>query len=70
MSNAKTQILAEVARLLDSGKSLVITTIDEVEESAARRFAHDDVVPHAGRRRCIQRVILPDGTVICIKYED
>ena len=61
-------ILGRIEQLLESGVSLVVTTLDAPETEDARAFASTVSLKGHGRR-CIQRVIMPDGTIICVKYE-
>lgn len=68
MSGAERRVLAEVERLLQAGRSLAITTIDSADASVAGRFDAADVLSEASGR-CVQWVILPDGTRICVKYK-
>ena len=71
MADPKEQILIEIQKLIASGKSIVITTVDEpLAEGYAVDFELNDVSRSASGRRCIQFAILPDGTKICLRYED
>lgn len=69
MSSSEERVIEEIRELLKNGKSLIVSTVDEPIAGCADRFELSDIVTESGRP-CVQRVVLPDGTVICIKYAD
>lgn len=60
-------VIEAIRKLLDEGKSLAITTLDNADELGPDGyFELSDAASKT--RRCLQYVILPDGRRICIRW--
>jgi len=68
MADTKDRVLREVGALLDAGKSLVITAMSDSTNYQFEETLEESKLLSTEGRRCIQWVILPDGTRICVEY--